>query len=644
MTTTIAMSTRTIQYFFLFSILVILAACSPFQTSLERFKQDVASLRAAYPAATPEYLTQEIPPCTPVEGSTAGPCEPDVSVVTGPGAMAGSIAGEPGVPPSVRQFLEGGSIISISHIVIRGTYIPKTIRCVNGVPYRVPSYEIRGYFQNSSLMQCCVDVRVNAYMLGSGPSELTVVMDFHHYFEGVSKHIDEITLSSELIMEDGYPARPGRDGPRAAMLGRSVGLDGREVIMFIGPFHNHATEVWRANRIWDVQRQDDGTVIAVSPARGYWKYIRSEEEFETHRAVLEMELPAFTSAVTAAHNARVSEYGGRIAPANDEGKRPGAVLPMLITDANRMSNYYIATGAHSHPDGPPAKPIPACGQAVPDRGDANRPLIFDCRFLLESKDALAGTATLKWSADIAIGSWTGVTTTGTPERVGSVNLSSSSLNGSIPDGLGDLSALTTLDLSSNQLTGAIPASLGELSDLSTLSLSGNAFSGCIPPALRDVTTNDLASVGLSYCDMLTPPPAPDGVDLALADGVFTISWDAVSGADKYEAQHQPGSTVDEWTALPETEELTITYTPAEGLACGTVYRFRVRSYGDWTMHSADWGTPSNEVTHTTEPCNQAPDFDTDSYSFTVDESVLTGVLVGTVSATGPDDGMWSPTP
>ena len=184
----------------------------------------------------------------------------------------------------------------------------------------------------------------------------------------------------------------------------------------------------------------------------------------------------------------------------------------------------------------------------------------------------------------------------------------------------------------------------DLPALATLRLSGNAFSGCIPPALRDVTTNDLASVGLSYCDMLTPPPAPSGVNLVLADATFTVTWDAVSGADKYEAQHQPGSTVDEWTALPETEELTITYTPAEGLACGTVYRFRVRSYGDGIMHSADWGTPSNEVTHTTEACNQAPDFDTDSYSFTVDESVLTGVLVGTVSATGPDDGMWSPTP
>ena len=103
--------------------------------------------------------------------------------------------------------------------------------------------------------------------------------------------------------------------------------------------------------------------------------------------------------------------------------------------------------------------------------------------------------------------------------------------------------------------------------------------------------------------MLEPPSAPDGVGLAPADATFTITWDAISGADKYEAQHQPGGTVADWTALPETEELTITYTHGGGLACGTVYRFRVRAYGDGIMHSADWSTPSDEVTHTTEACN-----------------------------------------
>ena len=123
----------------------------------------------------------------------------------------------------------------------------------------------------------------------------------------------------------------------------------------------------------------------------------------------------------------------------------------------------------------------------------------DCGALLAVRDALAGTAALNWSAGLAIGSWTGVTTGGAPQRVTGVSLPSSSLNGSIPEGLGNLSALTTLDLSSNSLTGMIPASLEELENLSTLKLSGNTLSGCIPPALRDVPVNDLASIGLETC-------------------------------------------------------------------------------------------------------------------------------------------------
>ena len=64
---------------------------------------------------------------------------------------------------------------------------------------------------------------------------------------------------------------------------------------------------------------------------------------------------------------------------------------------------------------------------------------------------------------------------------------------------------SALELGNNQLTGRIPESLGYLTDLTTLRLSGNSFGGCIPSALRDVTTNDLASVGLSYCDSRTAP-------------------------------------------------------------------------------------------------------------------------------------------
>ena len=597
------MPTRTIQYFFLFAMLAILAACSPFQTSLERFKQEVASLGAAYPAASHEYLTQEIPPCTPVEGSTVDPCEPSVRITAGIGGGMSSSSAPVDSPSTVRQYLNGSSLISISHIVLRGTYIPDTVRCTRDNPFHIPSYEEPDYFQNSILMHCYADVRANAYVLGSGPPRLTVLVHFLHYWENYfatpdRTHDEQVDLglwATEIGLEEGDAGLS--DDPTA-------GIYGREILLFLGPSHNHATEVWQVFGTWDVQRQDDGTVIAVHPARDYWMRTRPDE-YQTHRAALEMELPAFTQAVADAQTARIAENNGRIAPADISSKAEGVDLPMLITDANRLSQFYTDTGAYNHPDGPPTQPSPvaACapGNAVENTA-ANRPLIRDCSALLDARNALAGTATLNWTASLAIGSWTGVG--GTPQRATGVNLSSSSLNGTIPDGLGDLSALTTLDLSSNQLTGAIPASLGELSDLSTLRLSGNSFSGCIPPALRDVTTNDLATVGLSYCDMLTPP-SPSGVNLALTNGVFTINWDAVSGAEKYEAQHQPGGTVDEWPALPETEELTITHTPGGGLACETIYRFRVRAYGDGIMHSADWATPSDEVTHTTEACNSA---------------------------------------
>jgi hypothetical protein len=107
-----------------------------------------------------------------------------------------------------------------------------------------------------------------------------------------------------------------------------------------------------------------------------------------------------------------------------------------------------------------------------------------------------------------MGSWTGVTTGGSPERVSSLNLSSNNLNGNMPSDLGQLQGLNTLDLSRNQLTGHLPGQLANLPALATLKLSGNSFNGCIPGGLREVATHDLAGVGLDYCDMLTPPPAP----------------------------------------------------------------------------------------------------------------------------------------
>ena len=108
---------------------------------------------------------------------------------------------------------------------------------------------------------------------------------------------------------------------------------------------------------------------------------------------------------------------------------------------------------------------------------SNPGLVADCQTLLAVREQLAGTATLNWNADVAISSWDGVTTDGTPSRVTQLNLYDNELSGSIPRALGNLSNLTRLSLSHNDLTGSIPSELGSLSNLNYLYLSHLQKSG-----------------------------------------------------------------------------------------------------------------------------------------------------------------------
>ena len=124
----------------------------------------------------------------------------------------------------------------------------------------------------------------------------------------------------------------------------------------------------------------------------------------------------------------------------------------------------------------------ATGVAVPDA--ANNPgLVSDCEALLASRDTLAGSAMLNWSADVPIAEWDGVTVGGTPERVTRIDLRDKGLAGTIPAELGRLASLQGLDLTSNQLSGPIPTELGNLPNLQWLFLWGNRLSGPIPSEL-----------------------------------------------------------------------------------------------------------------------------------------------------------------
>ena len=301
-----------------------------------------------------------------------------------------------------------------------------------------------------------------------------------------------------------------RDGPVAS--GPPGGIGGREVVLFIGSI-DLSVEAWEVRYTWDVERREDGTVVALHP---YRRWLTLEE----YRSVGEMDLPALTQAVTAAHQARVAANGGRIGE--------DASLPMLVTDANQLRQYFSdpKVGGYAPGAPTPAQPPPPCGLAVPDQAD-NPGLMLDCMTLLAARDTLRGTATLNWSVDTAIAGWDGVTVSSTtPKNVTGLDLSEESLSGSIPSELGDLLGLTRLDLSDNSLTGEIPAELGNLTNLTELRLSGNNLTGCIPEALRDVENHDLEMLTLPYCDELDYDGDNDGlIEVSTLSQLNAIRWD-----------------------------------------------------------------------------------------------------------------------
>ena len=85
-------------------------------------------------------------------------------------------------------------------------------------------------------------------------------------------------------------------------------------------------------------------------------------------------------------------------------------------------------------------------------------------------------------------------------------LDNNQLSGGIPAELEGLTNLVWLLLNNNQLSGGIPAELGNLTNLEHLYLSYNRLTGCVPARLRSLADNDLAGLGLPFCDMLDGSP------------------------------------------------------------------------------------------------------------------------------------------
>ena len=418
------------------------------------------------------------PPCTPLPGAESDPCEgrpshniePDGNIVIHNEFWPGPS------PEPLWTWLEGGytGAQHEAHMVVRAQVMPETVRCVTNNRFRLQPYlrtpGTRVLETGLGDIECYADLNVSEYFVGAGPTTLTILAYWRSYWDDSLSEAEIATKRKtvEDIIADGLP--------------------GYEGVVFIGIPVNAAIETWTAVAVWDLERRDDGTIIAVHPDRDWWM---DPDRFQPgYRELVEFTLPAFRTAATAAYASMLAKYDGRI----DEAEN----LPMLVTNASNLRSFHVETGNVNHPDGPPTQPPPACGKAVPDQA-GNPGLMRDCMALLDAKDALRGAEALNWSVDDAISDWDGITTGGTPSRVTKVEVDDEDLTGSIPAGLRSLSGLTHLDLSDNSLTGDIPAELGLLHNLVSVKLSGNSLTGCIPIALQSVPTNDLDGLGLPDC-------------------------------------------------------------------------------------------------------------------------------------------------
>lgn len=109
-----------------------------------------------------------------------------------------------------------------------------------------------------------------------------------------------------------------------------------------------------------------------------------------------------------------------------------------------------------------------------------------------------------WFSSDPINDWAGITTDGS--NVTEIVLDNLGLTGSIPNTIGDLTALTDVSLQDNQISGALPVSLNNMTLLEYIDLEGNQLTGAIPDlsSLSNLLTLDLS-------DNLLADPIPNSL-------------------------------------------------------------------------------------------------------------------------------------
>ena len=335
------------------------------------------------------YLETTTPPCTPAGPSLKDPCGPRSTYSSVNSSPAGYLAHLPLVLPTFTGIFMGedSTSLDIPHIVVRGVVQENSIRC-DLYAVTLPNYiDSSRLGADLSHYYCFADVTVNEYIVGTGPATLTVAM----YEATIWIDPDEWPdIEQEYLHPYGDPH------PLTANA-----YECREMVLLLKPNPSIAVEAWTSfgfTASWFVHRNDTDDIRAVAEEISM---AQTEEDRNQLNVPLD-DLIADIRAAAAARDAYIAALetttttdGAESRSAESTSTSSGTSttttivagllrpvgglgdsepLPVLITDANRLRDFYVEVGAVYEGDEattvlPPPPGVPTnVGMSVGDDG------------------------------------------------------------------------------------------------------------------------------------------------------------------------------------------------------------------------------------------------------------------------------------
>ena len=234
--------------------------------------------------------------------------------------------------------------------MVRVTVQPGTTRC-EGYPTKDFAY-LGGWISDITNYWCFSDVRVNEYIVGAGPTTLTIGLLRHTFLPAGDRDWER---DKDWAIEHEFK----NPSTRVAAT-----YEGRELVLFLKPTTTMTVEAWAVGGHWDtwfVRRDPDADPPTVTAFFRWENSVVSEVDLDD----LVTEVQAAAAARTAASQTTTARSSSESTAQPTTTIAPSATgaPPYLVTRADQLKDFYIAGGAVYEGDDattvlPPPPPVP----------------------------------------------------------------------------------------------------------------------------------------------------------------------------------------------------------------------------------------------------------------------------------------------